>query len=67
MTLAIDSLGKVIGLLDEWNKPGVLIVQVPLHQFSTLYTFWGDRGDYFHFNYFVYTLFNDQSKIVEPI
>jgi apolipoprotein N-acyltransferase len=44
ITSAIDSLGRVVAQLDDWDKPDVLVAKVPLYQISTLYTFWGDQG-----------------------
>ncbi|MGD0664469.1 MAG: apolipoprotein N-acyltransferase [Rhabdochlamydiaceae bacterium] len=44
ITSALDSLGQIVGQLEDWNKPDVLVADVPLYQISTLYTFWGDNG-----------------------
>lgn len=44
ITSAIDSLGRVAAQLDDWNQPDVLVTQISLYHFSTLYTFWGDIG-----------------------
>lgn len=44
MTSAVDSLGCLIAQIDDWNRPDVLVAHVPLYQFDTLYTFWGDLG-----------------------
>lgn len=40
---AIDSLGRVIGVID-WGKEdaGVIRLDVPLYHYRTLYTIWGD-------------------------
>lgn len=44
ITSAVDSLGRVIAQLDDWNEPNVLVTQVSLYHFATLYTLWGDKG-----------------------
>ncbi len=44
ITCALDSLGHEVALLEEWDKPAVLVAKVPLYSISTLYTLWGDQG-----------------------
>ncbi len=44
ITSAVDSLGRVVAQLEDWNKPSVLVAKVPLYQVWTFYSFWGDQG-----------------------
>jgi apolipoprotein N-acyltransferase len=44
VTSSLDSLGQVIGQLNDWNQPAVLVTTVPLYQIKTLYAMWGDAG-----------------------
>lgn len=44
VTAVIDSLGNEIAVLEDWNKPAVLVEKVPLYSIETLYTVWGDLG-----------------------
>jgi apolipoprotein N-acyltransferase len=43
ITGGIDAFGKTIKILSkDANKSGLLILDVPLHHYKTLYSFWGD-------------------------
>jgi apolipoprotein N-acyltransferase len=44
ITAAVDSLGRVIGQIVEETRADVLVAQVPLYQYFTLYSLWGDWG-----------------------
>ncbi|MFS8564028.1 MAG: apolipoprotein N-acyltransferase [Rhabdochlamydiaceae bacterium] len=44
VTAAIDSLGRTLGKITDERKAGVLVAQVPLYHYPTLFTFWGNFG-----------------------
>jgi apolipoprotein N-acyltransferase len=44
ITAAVDSLGRIIGQITDERRADVLVAQVPLYHYSTLYSFWGDWG-----------------------
>ncbi len=44
VTAAVDSMGKVVAELADWNQPAVLVAKIPLYQIATLYSIWGDMG-----------------------
>lgn len=41
ITVALDSLGRMIARLDE-NQTGALSIEVPLYHYTTLYSYFGD-------------------------
>ncbi|CAM0117780.1 apolipoprotein N-acyltransferase [Rhabdochlamydiaceae symbiont of Dictyostelium giganteum] len=42
ITCVLDSLGRVVSALEKWDEPGILIEEVPLFCFPTLYMKWGN-------------------------
>jgi apolipoprotein N-acyltransferase len=42
ITAAIDSLGRVLGQIEQERQATVLVASVPTYHFSTLFTFWGN-------------------------
>lgn len=43
VTVAVDSLGRILGCFDEEWKQGALILQLPLYSYKTLYLFFGEK------------------------
>jgi apolipoprotein N-acyltransferase len=44
VTAAVDSLGRIIGQIVDEKRADVLVAQVPLYHYLTLYSVWGDWG-----------------------
>lgn len=44
VTAAVDSLGRIIGQIVEEQRADVLVANVPLYHYATLYSLWGDWG-----------------------
>jgi apolipoprotein N-acyltransferase len=69
LTAAVDSLGRILAELKEWNQPAALVVKVPLCQIWTFYTFWGDQGIIFISIFFLVlsVLINRKSLLVSRL